>query len=80
MNSKDRRKLKRKFPYTIEMKRLFITKSDNDDLYDRLSEMDQWCDKQFGKGKWDRDSRQWYVNLYKFKLSEHKIWFVMRWS
>ena len=57
-----------------------FTRPASDDLYDRLSEMNQWCNKQFGKGKWDRDGSKWYVNLYKFKLEKDMLWFILRWS
>lgn len=61
MNSKDRRKHNRKFPYTFEVKRKFDPSTR---LYNPLSEIDQWCDNQFGKGNWDKNARHWY-SLYK---------------
>jgi hypothetical protein len=77
VNSKDRRKLKRKFPYMVEVKRMFVKPYDY--YYDRQTDMDQWCNEQFGKGNWGRDGAFWYVSIYKFKLSEHKNWFSLRW-
>ena len=76
MNSKDRRKHNRKFPYTFEVKRKF----DPSKLYVQISEIDQWCDNQFGKGNWDKSNRNWYKRTYKFKLEKDKIWFILRWS
>jgi hypothetical protein len=78
MNSKDRRKNKRQFPFTVETKRLFV--NPYDDYYDRQTEIDQWCNKQLGKGNWKRNSSVWYINIYKFKLEKDKIWFALRWS
>ena len=75
MNSKDRRKNKRKFPYTVETKRLFVNP-----YYARQTEIDQWCNKQLGKGNWKRDSSAWYINIYKFKSDTHKTWFMLRWA
>ena len=77
MNSKDRRKHNRKFPYTVEMKRKF---EPSNRFYDQLSEVDQWCNNQFGKGNWDKSNRSWNNRTYKFKLEKDKIWFILRWS
>ena len=72
MNSKDRRKHNRKFPFSVEIKRDFM----HDPSYD---EIDLWCNERFGKHKWENHSK-WYFHTYKFKLEKHKTLFILRWA
>ena len=90
MNSRDRRKNRRQFPFNVKITRSYhnsiitphtttISNVEDED-YDAVAAraMDKWCNKQFGKGKWQRHNC-WYFYKYKFKSGEHKSWFALRW-
>lgn len=77
MNSKERRKHTRKFPYAAQLSRQ--AKGDYNIISYTHTEMAAWCNEQFGKNNWKVES-DWYFHIYKFKLEKHKTWFTMRWS
>jgi hypothetical protein len=81
MNSKDRRKHNRKFPFTVDIKREFPPVSQRvPESYYKYGDIGIWCDEQFGKKNWERQNATWYHHTYKFKLEKHMLWFMMRWS
>ena len=69
MNSKERRKLRREYPFTYTRMGIFSL----DDLHKSVA----WCDAQFGKKNW-RCTGYWGTT-FKFKEEKHLTWFSMRW-
>lgn len=73
MNSKQRRILKRKFPYTT----VYKTTSQ----HPIPAEIYKWCDNTFGEDNFIKQYDWWQNELtIRFAKSEHLNWFLIRWG
>lgn len=71
MNAKQRRKFKRKYPFTV--------------TFDHGSEVEifDWCDETFGSGfnyRFVRGNDGYYRNTFYFDTEDKQIMCLLRWS
>ena len=69
MNSKQRRKFKREFPFEGIIYNM---------SFDVWDEVLIWCNNQFGKKNWSRTG--YWGTIFKFKKEKDLTWFLMKWS
>lgn len=83
MNSKQRRTLKRKYPYVLEFTRPVIrTEEDREnwfDFFDKIaSESTVWCREKYGKGSYKLAGDYTSFSI-RFTSEKQYHWFILRW-
>jgi len=74
MNSKQRRKFKRRWKYTVGIYNRY--ESPSEELM-RLVNMDSWCHDRFGKHKYRMDG---YAEKFYFDSEENLVEFKLYWA